>query len=373
MGRAGVGLGVAGEPAHPVQPRVGRPGRQAVVGAQALRLVGRGDGRRGRARTCPTSSPTSARTTCRPTERDGAGRDRRRHAVHHAGRRPGLAVRTRRASSTARCPRTTSRTSRRSTTRSTRSSANPARQRFDRPGQPLATRTAATADAFPFVLTTYRLTEHHTAGGMSRFLPYLSELQPEMFCEVSPELAAERRPRARRLGDDHQPRGPRSRRGCWSPTARAAAPGRARRAPGRAAVPLGHERPVARRRGQRPVRDRARPQRAHPGVEGRHLRHPARADGTSGDRARAVMPRPGRRATATRRRSASASSPTPASASAARRARSPARSGTSVPEDGLRLHRRLLRQHRRAGRQQLAACRLRRAGRTSDGDGRCAG
>jgi formate dehydrogenase major subunit len=43
---------------------------------------------------------------------------------------------------------------------------------------------------FPFVATTYRLTEHHTAGGMSRFLPYLSELQPEMFCEVSPELAA---------------------------------------------------------------------------------------------------------------------------------------------------------------------------------------
>jgi formate dehydrogenase major subunit len=45
---------------------------------------------------------------------------------------------------------------------------------------------------FPFVASTYRLTEHHTAGGMSRWLPYLSELQPEMFCEVSPELAAER-------------------------------------------------------------------------------------------------------------------------------------------------------------------------------------
>jgi len=45
---------------------------------------------------------------------------------------------------------------------------------------------------FPYVLTTYRLTEHHTAGGMSRFLPYLSELQPEFFCEVSPGLAAER-------------------------------------------------------------------------------------------------------------------------------------------------------------------------------------
>ncbi len=48
------------------------------------------------------------------------------------------------------------------------------------------------SDVFPFVVTTYRLTEHHTAGGMSRWLPYLAELQPEFFCEVSPELAAER-------------------------------------------------------------------------------------------------------------------------------------------------------------------------------------
>ena len=44
---------------------------------------------------------------------------------------------------------------------------------------------------FPFVLTTYRLTEHHTAGGMSRFLSHLAELQPEMFAEISPELARE--------------------------------------------------------------------------------------------------------------------------------------------------------------------------------------
>jgi formate dehydrogenase major subunit len=45
---------------------------------------------------------------------------------------------------------------------------------------------------FPFVVTTYRLTEHHTAGAMSRTLGRLAELQPEMFCEVSPSLAAER-------------------------------------------------------------------------------------------------------------------------------------------------------------------------------------
>jgi formate dehydrogenase major subunit len=48
------------------------------------------------------------------------------------------------------------------------------------------------ADVFPYVVTTYRLTEHFTAGGMSRWVPYLCELQPEFFCEVSPELAAER-------------------------------------------------------------------------------------------------------------------------------------------------------------------------------------
>src|SRR4051812_5090649 len=45
------------------------------------------------------------------------------------------------------------------------------------------------SDVFPFQVTTYRLTEHHTAGGMSRTLPYLAELQPEFFVEVSPELA----------------------------------------------------------------------------------------------------------------------------------------------------------------------------------------
>ncbi|MDN5894979.1 MAG: molybdopterin-dependent oxidoreductase [Nocardioides sp.] len=48
------------------------------------------------------------------------------------------------------------------------------------------------SDVFPIVFTTSRLTEHHTAGGMSRFQAYLSELQPEMFVEVSPALAAER-------------------------------------------------------------------------------------------------------------------------------------------------------------------------------------
>jgi formate dehydrogenase major subunit len=65
---------------------------------------------------------------------------------------------------------------------------NPAAKRKKRPDNPYA----APHDArFPYVLTTYRLTEHHTAGGMSRFLSHLSELQPELFTEISPELAQE--------------------------------------------------------------------------------------------------------------------------------------------------------------------------------------
>jgi formate dehydrogenase major subunit len=45
---------------------------------------------------------------------------------------------------------------------------------------------------YPVVASTFRLTEHHTAGAMSRNLPWLAELQPEMFCEIAPGLAAER-------------------------------------------------------------------------------------------------------------------------------------------------------------------------------------
>jgi formate dehydrogenase major subunit len=70
---------------------------------------------------------------------------------------------------------------------------NPVRQVFSRkhnryhpnPSEP-------GSEIFPYSITTYRLTEHHTAGGMSRWVPYLAELQPEMFCEVSPQLAEER-------------------------------------------------------------------------------------------------------------------------------------------------------------------------------------
>jgi formate dehydrogenase major subunit len=72
-------------------------------------------------------------------------------------------------------------------------SSNPTRQTFARPENPYnPSQGQQGAEVFPFVLATYRLTEHHTAGGMSRSVPYLAELQPELFCEVSAQLAAER-------------------------------------------------------------------------------------------------------------------------------------------------------------------------------------
>jgi formate dehydrogenase major subunit len=70
---------------------------------------------------------------------------------------------------------------------------NPTRQTSVRPENPYnPSRGTPGSEVFPFVLTTYRLTEHHTAGGMSRTVPHLAELQPELFCEVSPQLAAVR-------------------------------------------------------------------------------------------------------------------------------------------------------------------------------------
>jgi anaerobic selenocysteine-containing dehydrogenase len=44
---------------------------------------------------------------------------------------------------------------------------------------------------YPYVLTTFRLAEHMQAGAMTRNLPYLVEAHPEMFVELSPQLAAE--------------------------------------------------------------------------------------------------------------------------------------------------------------------------------------
>ena len=66
--------------------------------------------------------------------------------------------------------------------------SNPAALVWNVPGNPYA---APASPEYPHVLSTYRLTEHHLSGSMSRWLPWLAELQPELFCEISPEHAAE--------------------------------------------------------------------------------------------------------------------------------------------------------------------------------------
>ena len=70
-----------------------------------------------------------------------------------------------------------------------RSNSIPPADKKERPDNPYA--KSPDDPRFPFILTTYRLTEHHTAGGMSRGLSHLAELQPEFFAEISPELAAQ--------------------------------------------------------------------------------------------------------------------------------------------------------------------------------------
>ena len=202
-----------------------------------------------RAPAASTGSPATTRSSCRPTARAGCSRP--------TGLLDGpLPAHYEPSESPVRNPLY-------------RQQANPARKVFPRkdnlqnPSPP-----EPQSDVFPYVFTTYRLTEHHTAGGMSRWLPYLSELQPEFFCEVSPELAAER-------GLEHLG---------WATivTARTAIEARVlvteRMAPltvgGRTihqvGLPyhwgVGGDALVERRLGQRPVRRDARPERAHPGV-----------------------------------------------------------------------------------------------------------
>jgi formate dehydrogenase major subunit len=45
---------------------------------------------------------------------------------------------------------------------------------------------------YPYVATTYRVSEHWQTGVMTRHLPWQLEMQPQMFVEMSKELAKEK-------------------------------------------------------------------------------------------------------------------------------------------------------------------------------------
>jgi formate dehydrogenase major subunit len=70
-----------------------------------------------------------------------------------------------------------------------RQTSSPTVRTFDGPLNQIA---YAPSDQYPIIATTFRLTEHYLSGPMSRFNSWLNELQPEMFVELDPELAAER-------------------------------------------------------------------------------------------------------------------------------------------------------------------------------------
>ena len=153
-----------------------------------------------------------------------------------------------------------------------RQQGNPARKvygRADNPSNPSPPELHG--EVFPFVFTAARLTEHHTAGGMSRQLPYLAELQPGLFVEVSPELATERGLTHMDWAHVVTSRSAVDARVFVTGSDAAAADRGPCRAPGVDAVPLGQRRADRRRRGQRPARRGGRPERVHPGEQGRDV------------------------------------------------------------------------------------------------------
>jgi formate dehydrogenase-N alpha subunit len=72
---------------------------------------------------------------------------------------------------------------------------NPVIKRWDIEGSDMskaATYGSEYCIQYPFIATTYRITEHWQAGQMTRWLPWLAEAMPEPFLEISEELAGEK-------------------------------------------------------------------------------------------------------------------------------------------------------------------------------------
>ena len=179
--------------AHPLQPRLGRPGRQPVVGAQALRVVGRRRGAVDRRRR-----PPGLRARPPPDYEPGRGAKgmdalRGNDAVHRPPGRARLAVRAdrpgRRAAPDAlRAARVAGRQpALRPAARTRRGSAShrPRTRYHPAPATPAPTcsRTCSRPTGSPSTTP---------PAACRATVPYLAELQPELFVEVSPELAAER-------------------------------------------------------------------------------------------------------------------------------------------------------------------------------------
>ena len=60
------------------------------------------------------------------------------------------------------------------------------------PGVKIPKNVSSDLAKFPFIGTTYRMTEHWQTGGMTRSLPWLNELVPDMFVEISETMARQK-------------------------------------------------------------------------------------------------------------------------------------------------------------------------------------
>ncbi len=127
---------------------------------------------------------------------------------------------------------------------------------------------------FPIIATTYRLTEHYLSGPMSRFNSWLNELQPEMFVELSPELAGQR-------GIEHggwmvvsTPRGEIEARAMVTHRIKPLTVARADHASDRTSDSLGLRRRDRRRDRQRSHPDHSRSQRQYARGQGLYVRGP---------------------------------------------------------------------------------------------------
>lgn len=65
---------------------------------------------------------------------------------------------------------------------------NPASQRFY---EDHTVETDEERERYPYIITTYRVVEHYQSGVVTRNLPWLNEAMPELFIEISEELAEE--------------------------------------------------------------------------------------------------------------------------------------------------------------------------------------
>ena len=243
----------------------------AVERAQEARLVGRRAAAWTGHDVPDFVADQRAGLPCRAEGATGRRRDRRRRPVHHAGRRARPGCSRRPGWPTGRCRRTTSRRSRRCPTRCTRRS-RPTRRASSSTGRTTATTPSPARPARGVPVRVHHLPAHrapHRGRDEPLDLPLPAELQPELFCEVSPQLAARARAGATAAGRTIV-------------TARTAIEARVlvteRMPPLRLGGPGGRTRSALpyhwgrnglshRRRGQRPAPRGAGPERAHPGAK----------------------------------------------------------------------------------------------------------